>query len=156
MELVLPCVVKQIASMVTMGPRESMGCHPVRVATVAFLNTRKQPGFGIALQVLSNDLGPAMEVSHYGSGDLAVFTTNAGYVARIDHTGKGFFDGGTQNSGADLAESFAVEGNSTAYEPGDVLIISTQADRTPGKIGRGIFYARCRCLRNQAGRSAHG
>ena len=95
-----------------------------------FFEHTETTGFGIALQVLSNDKGPAMEVSHYGSGDLAVFTTNAGDVARIDHNGRGFFNGGTQNSGADLAESFAVEGISTNYEPGDVLIISTRADRT--------------------------
>jgi len=86
-------------------------------------------GFGVTLQVVTNDLGTAMVVDHGGSGDLAIFQAGGLNVARIDHTGRGFFNGGTQNSGADLAEAFDVEGNIAAYEPGDVLLISTTADR---------------------------
>jgi hypothetical protein len=48
---------------------------------------------------------------------------------RVDRTGKGFFNGGTQASGADFAEQIAVEGNEASYEPGDVLVISPEADR---------------------------
>lgn len=48
---------------------------------------------------------------------------------RVDRTGKGFFNGGTQTSGADFAEQIAVQGEEKDYEPGDVLMISTQADR---------------------------
>jgi hypothetical protein len=50
-------------------------------------------------------------------------------VARIDQTGKGFFNGGTQVGGADVAEYFDVEGNRRAYEACDVLVISQNADR---------------------------
>jgi len=49
--------------------------------------------------------------------------------ARIDSTGKGFFDGGTQTGGADFAESILAVGNKASYEPGDVLVIDTGADR---------------------------
>jgi hypothetical protein len=49
--------------------------------------------------------------------------------ARIDSTGKGFFDGGTQTGGADFAESVSAKGASVDYEPGDVLVIDTSADR---------------------------
>src|SRR5258708_35853501 len=70
-----------------------------------------------------------MVVDHGGSGDLAIFQAGGLNWARIDHTGRGFFNGGAQNSGADLAEAFDVEGNIAAYEPGDVLLISTTADR---------------------------
>jgi hypothetical protein len=63
------------------------------------------------------------------SGNVAVFRSGGSNVARIDNTGKGFFNGGTQVSGADVAEYFAVEGTRTAYEPGDVLVISTTSDR---------------------------
>jgi hypothetical protein len=88
-------------------------------------------GFGITLQVVTNDLGTAMVVNHNGtSGDLAIFQTGGFDKARIDRNGKGYFDGGTQSSGADLAEAFDVEGNVSSYEPGDVLLISTTADRT--------------------------
>ena len=50
-------------------------------------------------------------------------------MARIDDTGKGFFNGGTQNSGADVAEAFDIEGVKKDYEPGDVLVISQNGDR---------------------------
>lgn len=53
--------------------------------------------------------------------------------ARIDNTGRGFFNGGTANAGADVAEMFDVEGLHTTYEPGDVLAISTRSDRTVEK-----------------------
>jgi hypothetical protein len=48
---------------------------------------------------------------------------------RVDRTGRGYFDGGTQANGADFAEQMAVRGDEADYEPGDVLVISTQADR---------------------------
>lgn len=50
-------------------------------------------------------------------------------AARIDSTGKGFFNGGTQTGGADFAESVAVVGTQSKYEPGDVLVIDPEADR---------------------------
>lgn len=48
---------------------------------------------------------------------------------RIDRTGKGFFNGGTQSSGADFAEQLAVRGESRDLGPGDVLVISADEDR---------------------------
>jgi co-chaperonin GroES (HSP10) len=68
-----------------------------------------------------------------GSGNTALFEANGTTVARIDHTGRGFFNGGTQVGGADLAEYFDVEGNRNSYEPGDVLVISLNSDRTVEK-----------------------
>lgn len=97
---------------------------------------------------ISNDVNtsPALECSNIGTGlaflagiqnssapNIAVFQRGFSNVARIDKTGKGIFNGGTQNSGADVAEAFAVEGNRQMYEPGDVLIISTNTDRTVAK-----------------------
>jgi len=91
-------------------------------------------GFGITLQVVTKDQGTAMVVDHEGSsGNLAIFQAGGFNKARIDHTGKGFFNGGTQNSGADLAEAFDVTGASALYEPGDVLAIAVDADRTVQK-----------------------
>ena len=85
------------------------------------------------LQAAGNGTGVTLLVSNSNAGavDLAVFQKGGvGNVARIDETGKGFFNGGTQNSGADLAEAFDVIGNTTDYEPGDVMVISTEKDRT--------------------------
>jgi hypothetical protein len=84
------------------------------------------------LYVTTNSLGLPLLVEQTNasaSGDLAVFR-KSGNKARIDSTGKGFFDGGTQASGADVAEAFETEGDASTYEPGDVLVISRQHNRT--------------------------
>jgi hypothetical protein len=74
--------------------------------------------------------GTGLLVNHTGpSGSIAVFQSGSANVARINKAGQGFFNGGTQNSGADVAESFAVTGQRDAYEPGDVLVIATHTDR---------------------------
>jgi hypothetical protein len=85
-------------------------------------------GTGNALIAVSESGGTSTTTT----GNIAIFknTVNAGNVARISNTGKGFFNGGTQASGADVAESFDVEGDRAGYEPGDVLVISTKRDRT--------------------------
>jgi hypothetical protein len=64
-----------------------------------------------------------------GVGNTAVFKADGANVARIDHTGKGYFNGGTVAGGADVAEYFEVNGTKNNYEPGDVLIIDQNADR---------------------------
>lgn len=68
-------------------------------------------------------------------GNIAIFRAGStpANVARIDAAGKGFFNGGTQSSGADLAEAFDVEGIISDYEMGDVLVISTSSDRAVEK-----------------------
>lgn len=83
-----------------------------------------------AMEVETNGTGTAFLARQAGtSGDIAIFQNNTNNVARVDKTGKGFFNGGTQNSGADLAEAFEVEGIRNSYEEGDVLVISTSSDR---------------------------
>lgn len=75
-------------------------------------------------------------VETHSSGNLAVFksgTPGTVNVARINAAGRGFFNGGTQNSGADIAEAFDVKGTINEYEPGDILVISTDSDRSVEK-----------------------
>ena len=87
-----------------------------------------------ALFSQTNGTGMSLLVNHAGpSGNIAIFQNNSANVARIDKTGQGFFNGGTQNSGADIAELFDVEGILAEYEPGDVLVISQSTDRTVEK-----------------------
>ena len=50
-------------------------------------------------------------------------------VFRVDCTGKGFFDNGTQTGGADFAESVTVRGNRAQYTPGDLLVIDSRGKR---------------------------
>ncbi|WP_206022413.1 hypothetical protein [Pseudoflavitalea sp. G-6-1-2] len=84
----------------------------------------------------TGNTNPVFTAEQHSNGSIAVFKSgNPGTVnvARINSAGRGFFNGGTQNSGADVAESFDVTGTSAAYEPGDVLVIATDADRTVEK-----------------------
>lgn len=71
-----------------------------------------------------------------GAGNTAVFRADGANVARIDHTGKGYFNGGTVAGGADVAEYFEVSGNKNVYEPGDVLIIDQDNDRKVEKSSK--------------------
>lgn len=87
----------------------------------------------------TSNTNPVLTAETHSSGSIALFKSgNPGTVnvARIDNTGKGFFNGGTQNSGADVAEAFDVNGHISEYEPGDILTISTKADRTVEKSSK--------------------
>lgn len=50
-------------------------------------------------------------------------------VFKIDGTGKGFFNGGTQTGGADFAESMAVAKEAARHEPGDLLAVDASGQR---------------------------
>lgn len=98
-----------------------------------FNNSNGQP----VVHITTTGTGSTLLINHQGpSGNIATYQNNSANVARIDKTGKGFFNGGTQNSGADVAEAFDVEGNTSEYEPGDILIISTDSDRTVEKSSK--------------------
>jgi len=82
------------------------------------------------------NVNPVLTVEQHSNGNVAIFKSgNPGTVnvARINAAGRGFFNGGTQVGGADLAEAFDVNGSFTNYKPGDVLVISTSQDRTMEK-----------------------
>lgn len=108
-------------------------------ATVVGINYAENAGVKgiggtIGVKAISNtsgyNNGNALVASlESGDGNTAVFDVAGTPVARIDHTGKGYFNGGTQLGGADVAEYFDVEGSIHSYEPGDVLVISEHHDR---------------------------
>ena len=123
------------------------GAHALEaVATAAYTQGQGTAGFfhdltggeGSAVHVLKEGgAGAVLEVdllSDVDDADLARFASGlpggpATTVARIDQAGNVY--GATFNpGGADIAEAFAVEGDPAAYEPGDVLVISTRTDRT--------------------------
>lgn len=101
------------------------------------------PNFGTGraarlAQFNTSNSNAVLTVEQHSTGNLAIFKQgNPGTVnvARIDANGKGFFNGGTQNSGADVAEAFDVEGDIGNYEPGDVLVIAMDKDRAVAKSG---------------------
>uniref|UniRef100_UPI0013E0758B hypothetical protein n=1 Tax=Pseudoflavitalea rhizosphaerae TaxID=1884793 RepID=UPI0013E0758B len=90
-------------------------------------------GMGIMAQATSatGAGGTALVAELLGDpeGDVAVFKVNNTNVARIDASGTGYFANGAQTGGADVAEMFDVEGIRSAYEAGDVLVISETSDR---------------------------
>jgi len=96
-------------------------------------------GNPLQIDVGIGTLAPAYILDVNGSGPVRVNDTTGGDIVigqnkgvnkfRVDSTGKGFFDGGTQTGGADFAESVPVRGGRAGYEPGDLLVIDTAADR---------------------------
>jgi hypothetical protein len=64
-----------------------------------------------------------------GSGNIIVGQSNGQNRFRVDASGRGYFNNGTQVGGADFAESVAAEGSKGDYEPGDVLVIDIEGRR---------------------------
>jgi hypothetical protein len=93
-------------------------------------------GARITMANSSND-SKALTILHEGTGDLIQGITSSSTVSnvrfRVENDGDVLADGTFQGGGADVAEAFDVEGAPTAYEPGDVLTISTTEDRTVTK-----------------------
>lgn len=82
----------------------------------------------------TNGTGAALNANHTGaSGSIAVFQSGSVNQVRITKSGDIFHNGSLNAGGADLAEAFEVEGAVSAYEPGDVLVISENTDRTVQK-----------------------
>jgi hypothetical protein len=63
------------------------------------------------------------------AGNILIGAVNGVHKFRVDGTGKGFFDGGTQTGGADFAESVAVASGPEHREPGDLLIVDANGKR---------------------------
>lgn len=89
-------------------------------------------GTGSAIAVLGSVSSPnavAGQFVNVAGGDILIGKSGAGQttVFRVDGTGQVF------TGGADFAESVAVTGDRTEYEPGDVLIIDPSARRAMQK-----------------------
>jgi hypothetical protein len=103
-------------------------------ATGLLVNANNSKATFPAVTLNTLGTGPVLKVNHKGStGDLAIFQTANANKIRFSRTGRGYFNGGTQLGGADVAEAFEVEGKVGAYQPGDVLAISERSDRTVEK-----------------------
>lgn len=86
------------------------------------------------VQNTSNDES-VLNVGTEGTGDLANFSASGDTRFRVTNSGDVFADGTFNGGGADVAEAFDVEEDVSAYEPGDVLVVSTERDRTVGRSG---------------------
>ena len=86
------------------------------------------------VQISNAGTGTTILANHTGaSGDIFIGQSGSANMARINKAGRGFFNGGTVNSGADVAEAFDVSGEVKDFEPGDILIISVDKDRAVEK-----------------------
>lgn len=72
----------------------------------------------------SSNTSDVLQVASISTCNLAVFQKSGSNVARIDSTGKGFFNGGTQTGGADVAEVIPSTGPQPT--PGDVVEIDPE------------------------------
>ena len=83
--------------------------------------------------VVQDPTGVAGVFDNEANGNLLIGRTGTSGAHvnqfRVDGTGKGFFNGGTQTGGADFAEAVAVRGEPSQYEPGDVLVVDRAAGR---------------------------
>jgi len=68
-------------------------------------------------------------VVNASGGNLYLGMTKGTHKFRVDTNGVAYADGGFYSSGADFAESVAVRGKRSQYEPGDVLEIDQKAKR---------------------------
>jgi hypothetical protein len=86
--------------------------------------------FGVYGSVASAS-GTAGVFDNAAAGDLLLGRQGITHlnVFRVDSTGKGFFNGGTQTGGADFAESVEVLGKVAQYEAGDVMAIDPAGKR---------------------------
>ena len=68
-------------------------------------------------------------VVNASGGNLYLGMTNTVHKFRVDTNGGVYADGGFSANGADFAESVAVDGTRSQYEPGDVLEIDQRVNR---------------------------
>jgi hypothetical protein len=82
-------------------------------------------GTAVAVGVFGRSITNTGVMASTDTGNIFLGVTGAAETpqARIDNTGKGFFNGGTQTGGADYAESLRASGNAALLEPGDVLAL---------------------------------
>jgi hypothetical protein len=87
---------------------------------------------GNTIGIVVNDYsatGTAGVFNNVAGGNILVGQDNGANKFRVDGTGRGYFDGGVQASGADFAESVTVRGDRARYEPGDLLAIDPSGKR---------------------------
>jgi trimeric autotransporter adhesin len=77
----------------------------------------------------SGSNGIAGYFDNSAAGNLLVGAVNGVHKFRVDGTGKGYFDGGTETGGADFAESVAIAASEGRREPGDLMVVDRGSTR---------------------------
>jgi hypothetical protein len=85
--------------------------------------------YALDVEATTNSQIDSGVVVNAGGGNLYLGMTNGKHKFRVDTDGVAYADGGYQSSGADFAESVAVRGSRSKYEPGDLLAIDPGGQR---------------------------
>jgi hypothetical protein len=85
--------------------------------------------YALDVEAVSNSQIDSGVVVNVSNGNIYLGMTNGVHKFRVDVNGKVYADGGSVTSGADFAESVAVRGSRSKYEPGDLLAIDTVGPR---------------------------
>jgi len=120
-----------LESTATTGATTGVAAYSFSSAGVAGLfDAGAASGSTTGILVLNNSAtGTAGSFNSVAGGNILVGQNNGANKFRVDGTGRGYFDGGVQASGADFAESVAVRGDRVRYEPGDLLAIDPTGSR---------------------------
>jgi len=104
-------------------------------ATVWAENTSTSNGIAGHFKTTGTDA--TLVITNDGSGDLLrAFSSGGDLEFAVRNNGNVNADGTYTSPATDLAEVFDVEGPISDYEPGDVLVISVESDRTVTKSDR--------------------
>jgi hypothetical protein len=99
-------------------------------STAALKAENNSTGSGIAGFFETHGIDAAVVITNNGSGEIIKgFSSGGDLEFKVTNNGNVTADGSVTGGGADLAETFEVEGCAVDYEPGDVLEISLDADR---------------------------
>jgi len=90
-------------------------------------------GQGIAAHFETNGTDATLVIDQDGTGDHIRTFDNGNLRFRVTDGGNVTADGTITGGGADVAEAVAVEGMPTRYEPGDVMVVSADRNRTFAK-----------------------
>jgi hypothetical protein len=78
---------------------------------------------GTSSHAFGGTTAAAVRAINTAGGDIFLGQAASFHVARIDSAGTGYFNGGTQDSGADYAESMPTSEDPSTLAPGDVLAL---------------------------------
>ena len=127
-------------------------------ATMRVFNTSSASGVSGYFESAGTD--GTIVVKNTSTGSLLKAYTGGDLRFHVDNGGNVWADGIFHPSGADLAESFDVEGDAADFEPGDVLFVSDDSDYSVELVGRTLLDTDrgglCYPPRGFAGAGVHG
>ena len=122
----------------TLGSTSCPGTYGVGGCSAAATGVQGRSGtgdgvVGITTHPAGGTTAAAVHAINTSNGDIFIGEASAARKARINGDGRGYFNGGTQQGGADYAESMRTTDDPATLEPGDVLAIDPNDGRAVRK-----------------------